>query len=275
MVTSLNFLMRAAAAACLCATAFAANAQVQHTLSEREGLQVYVGVENWDWEETQEDGSGYVGEAGSGVTRLGLSYTFSVYDPQVLHSIGVEGSAGTVTYDGSYIGGGAVTSTTRWDALRLNYDRVAPLPGTSWDWLAGVSFEKRNRAIWNPSAKRDQKEDFLGGIARLGVQSQRPSQTGWFGGAGMNLTFSTNEDTYAKELGLKEDVTLSPGSSLGYQWHVGYAFSRNTSLELHQEMLRWKISNKVNVSNAAGDTGQIWQPASDLTRTSLRLTHKF
>lgn len=271
----MKFLMRAAVAASLCATAFVAHAQVHHTLGEREGLRVHVGAENWAWDETTEDGARYVNEDGSGVARLGLSYSFSVWDPQVLHTLGLDASAGTITYNGSYIGGGAVTSTTRWDSVRLNYDRSAPLASTSWDWVAGVSLEKRNRSIWNPKGNRHQEEAFVGGIARLGIQAPRHTKTGWFGGAGVNMTFSTDEDPYAKELGFQENVTLSPGSDVGYQWHVGYAFSKQTSLELHQEMLRWKISNKVKVTPTGGQAALIWQPASDLTRTSLRLTHKF
>jgi len=266
--------MRATAAAPLLAAAFAVSAEVNHVLGEREGLQVHVGAENWAWDETKEDGTHYVGENGNGVTRLGLSYTFSVHDPKVLHSIGLVASIGTITYEGAYLGGGAVTSTTRWDSARLNYDRIAPFAGTALDWVAGVSVEKRNRNIRNPAGARYQKEVFLGGMARLGIQSQRPAQTGWFGGVGVNMTLSTTEDPHSKDLGFAERVTLSPGNNTGYQWHFGYAFTRQTALELHQEMLRWKMSDKANVSNATS-AGQIWQPASELTRTSLRLTHKF
>lgn len=253
-----------------------AHAQTKNTMHAREGLSVSAGVEQWKWVEYNEDGSEFLNEQGGPVANLGASYTFSTHQDRVFHTVSVKSSLGDITYNGSYMGGGAVTSTTKYNVFRLGYDVAAPLfDSKSVEWTAGLAYEQRNRQIWNPSLKASQVEDYASGIARVGVQVPRPVQTGWFGAAGLTATLFTNMDPHATALGFKASPVLRPKADTGFYAKAGYAFTPNLSIELSHEVTRLKISQKAGVETTGGAVGQIWQPASSLGRTSLQAVYKF
>lgn len=254
-----------------------ATAHAQNVMHPREGLSLSAGVEDWKWVEFNEDGSEYLNEQGGPVPSLAASYTFSTHKDRVFHTVSVKSSAGDITYNGSYIGGGAVTSTTKYNVMRAGYAVAAPLfaDNSALELTAGIAYEKRNRQIWNPSRKAYQVEDYASGIARAGLQIARPLQNGWFGGVGITATLSTDMDPHATDLGLKTNPTLRPKADTGYYVNAGYAISRNLAIELSHEVTRFKISQKADIETTTGATGQIWQPAAQLGRTSLQAVYTF
>lgn len=254
-----------------------ATVHAQNVMHPREGLSVSAGVEDWKWVEFNEDGSEYLNEQGGPVPSLGAAYTFSTHKDRVFHTVSLKSSAGDITYNGSYIGGGAVTSTTKYNVVRAGYDVAAPFfaDDSTIEWTAGIAYEQRNRQIWNPSRKAYQVEDYASGIARVGLQVPRPLNEGWFGGAGITATLFTNMDPHATDLGFKTSPTLRPKADTGFYVKAGYAVSRNLAIELSHEVTRFKISQKADIETTAGATGQIWQPAAQLGRTSLQAVYKF
>lgn len=240
-----------------------------------EGTTVSIGTQSWSWTETNEDGSRFLSERGNNVLQLELKQTFTLYDPAIAHSVGVKLARGRITYEGAFVDGPAVTSTTVWDAAEIYYGQARPLGDTGLEWTAGVGAEIKQRNIWNPATEKYQREDYTGALLSVGLQVPRPHTNGWFCGAGVTLTLATRANPNTQDLGFKEAVKVTPTSAFGVHAHVAYAFSPQTALELHWQQQRWGISNKVDVTDAKGAAYQLWQPASILGRATLKLSHRF
>ncbi len=257
--------------------AFGSAASAQHVMHPREGLTLASGLEDWKWTEFNEDGSTLLKETGGPIKTLAAAYTFSTHQDRVFHTVTLKAAMGEIAYEGAYIGGEAVSSTTKYNGLRFGYDVAAPLTDgpVALEWTAGLSYEKRDRRIWNPARKSYQAEDYQSGIGRLGVQIARPVHAGLYGGVGATVTLFTNMDPHATDIGFKSSPLLRPKADVGYFAKVGYAVSRNMAIELSHEMTRFKMSPKANIETTSGATGQIWQPASQLGRTSVQAIYKF
>ncbi len=254
----------------LAAGALFASAAQAH---EREGFQLFSGAEQWKWTEYDSAGKQLLSETGP-VAQVGGRFTYSTHGDTVFHTLTAKTSRGTINYDGAYIDGPALQTKTRYDTLSLEYAVAGPL-ARNVEWTASLGIEERNRAIANPSTKKDQVENYHSALLRAGVQVPRPAVWGLYGSAGVNTAISTMENIHATDMGFTSSPTLHPKADIGGYLSLGYAFNRNLSVELNHELLRFKESSHAVVKDAKGANFEIWQPRSVLHRSSIQAVYRF
>lgn len=260
----------------LCALLAVAAASVLVTSAhahEREGFQLFTGAEQWKWVEQDSSGKQLLSETGP-VAQLGGRFTYSTHGDTVFHTITAKTSRGTINYDGAYIDGPALQTKTRYDTLSIEYAVAGPLT-SNLEWTASLGAEERNRAIANPSTGKNQVENYHSAIVRAGVQVPRPAVWGLYGSVGVNTGISTMENIHATDMGFTTSPLLHPKADIGGYLNVGYAVSRNFSVEFNHELLRFRESSHQVVKDAKGASYEIWQPRSILNRSTVQAVYRF
>jgi hypothetical protein len=249
-----------------------------HASDGLKGLSLSIDTQQWYWQELQEDGAEYLNEKGAGVLGLGAEYRWD--DGFGLrHGLGLSVSGGDITYNGSYINGPKLRSTTDYSTWRLQYDISGPLSHVSPSfgparWSVALAYEERQRDIWNPSREGFQQEDYSNGLIKLGLEWPRQNE-GLYGSVGLTRTFSNRMNPHGTEIGFKENPVLKPGARTGMYLEAGYAFDRNWALEAGYERTGIRISNKAPVTGADDQQYLIWQPQAKLERTYIRARYSF
>lgn len=233
-------------------------------------LRASVGGEYYGWtEETTPE----VSERG-GLAVFGLEYT----KPGVSGLLwGYRGNVytGAATYDGSSLRTPTtpVTGTTSYVGMshegRLHYRfDVGNQRGVDLVFGAGVD-------IWQRRLSSVQREDYLIGFFRLGVETER-NGAGWIGGGGIKMPFHTWEDAHLTDIGFGQNPTLQPGKRPSFYAQLGYRFDSPMSLIFYVDSYRFSQSKGEVVDDLTQSTKvEVYQPASNRYSIGLRLRFEF
>lgn len=224
---------------------------------------VGIGVERYDW---KEDISPIrVKETGP------LASVFAEYTQR--KESGLVGAyrgrmyGGQVDYDGALLfppntpveGKTRINGMTHEGQLRYRSDMRGR---RSVDLVAGVGVD-----IWNRELTAVQKEHYVIGFARLGIETEARGE-GWMAGIGMKFPFYTHENAYLTDFGAPENPPLKPGKEISPYLHVGYQFAQPVSLVLYVDSFRFSESTAVTSMG-------FYQPASTQYRVGAKLMYQF
>jgi hypothetical protein len=244
ILSSVSSLAVCAAAACV---ALPAHAQ----------MRVSIGVEAFSW---KEDTSPEVKETGA-LLSAGAEYTMPKEAGFLLAYRGrIYG--GEVEYEGSTLfpPRTPVSSQTQYlgmsneGQLRHRFDIQG---ARSLDMVLGVGVD-----VWQRTLSSIQKEDFLIGFARLGIETEARGQ-GWLAGIGVKVPFYTWEDAHLTDIGFQSNPSLEPGKRLSPYLHVGYRLKDPVAIVFYVDSFRFSQSPYQPVSHPTQGQNLIFQPASD------------
>jgi len=220
-------------------------------------LRVSIGTEYYSW---KEDTSPEVKENGA-LLSAGAEYTMKK-DAGLLLAYRGRLYGGEVSYDGTTLfpPNTPIQSQTRYLGMsnegqtRYRFDVRG---SRSVDLVLGVGVD-----VWQRTLSRSQKEDFLIGFARLGVETEAKGK-GWLAGAGVKMPFYTWEDAHLTEIGFTSNPNLKPGKRPSPYLHVGYRFQDPIAVVLYVDSFRFSQSPYQAVTHTTQGPNLVYQPASD------------
>lgn len=233
------------------------------------GVLLGAGVEQYDWRENV---------AGSQVVHIhGPRYFLTAaYDQDKASGLAFRGAgtlyAGRPTYDGQFIGGGALSSDidyaggtleglALWKTRAGAFD-LAGLAGLGWDaWRRRITFN-------------GQTEDWSVWYLKAGAELAKPGATGWRAGAGLTYTISTSENAHLDSLGFDSNPRLHPGKDWGAYLEVGYRFSPSWEIDGYWRYRRFPESDHVTV-NLGGVPVDAFQPESKEETLGVGVVYRF
>lgn len=187
---------------------------------------------------------------------------------------------GSVDYQGSFLGTNiALSGTTDYSGLSNEGQLIYRFPGSRYgmEFVSGLILD-----YWNRQLSADQREEYWIASLRLGLNFDRRTARGFFGGAGVKLPFWTREDAHLTEIGFNANPRLEPKGDLSLYAEAGYRFAPAWSLTAYYDGYRFRESaptpTVVNpfVSGCGGPGGcTLVQPTSRLDSVGLRLRYSF
>lgn len=182
--------------------------------------------------------------------------------------------AGSVSYEGSelfpprrpvigtteYVG----TSQEVQGRYRFLVGDLRPL-----DLVAGAGVD-----LWQRKLSAIQKEDFVIGFARLGLELE-PDRRGWIAGGGLKVPFYTWENAHLDEIGFGSNPVLKPGKAISPYAHLGYRFDGPFAVLLYVDTFRFTRSQAERVTHATQGVVDVLQPASTRVSVGFRVVFHF
>lgn len=235
----------------------------------RSELVLSAGVDYLRWVEST---SPEVTETGP-LAVLGLGYTQN-RDAGLLFAYRGKLWGGSVNYDGATLFGGTpVESTSSYlgvtNELQARW-RKRGSPGGSLDGVLGLGLD-----AWRRRLSSVQKEDYLIGYARLGLESGTDEKSRWSAAVGFKYPVWTYENAHFDEIGFDSNPILHPGRELSPYASLGYRLSTSLQLTGYYEGYRLGRSPQVQaneVSLGLGPTALV-QPATTMSIYGLRLEY--
>lgn len=228
-----------------------------------------IGTEYFSW---VEDTSPEVRETG-GLLALALEFN-RPRDAGLLCGYRGRLYAGAVTYEGSELfpPRRPVTGTTEYvgtsqeaqGRYRFLVGDLRPL-----DLVAGVGVD-----LWQRKLSAIQKEDFVIGYARLGLELE-PDRRGWIAGGGLKFPFYTWENAHLDEIGFGSNPVLKPGKAISPYAHLGYRFDGPFAVLLYVDTFRFTRSQAERVTHATQGVVDVLQPASTRVNVGFRVVFYF
>ncbi|MBI1396594.1 MAG: hypothetical protein GC151_11490 [Betaproteobacteria bacterium] len=231
-------------------------------------LRASVGSEFFSW---TEDTSPEVRERG-GLLAFTLEYT-QRRDRGLLGAYRGKLYFGSVHYEGAELFPPftPVVSTTEYlgtsQEAQARY-RFAVGQQRAVDIVAGLGVD-----LWERKLSASQKEDYVIGYGRLGVETERDGE-GWIVGAGIKYPFYTWEDAHLTDIGFLTNPTLTPGKDVSPYLQVGYRFDPMAVI-FYVDSFRFSQSAAEPVTHATQGPQYIYQPASTRYSAGLRLRFDF
>lgn len=220
-------------------------------------LRVSVGTEYYSW---KEDTTPQVKETGA-LLSAGAEYTMQ-RDAGFLLAYRGRLYGGEVSYEGALLfpPNTPIQSQTRYLGMsnegQTRY-RLDMGGSRSVDLVLGVGVD-----AWQRTLSRSQKEDFVIGFARLGVETEAKG-TGWLAGVGVKMPFYTWEDAHLTEIGFTTNPNLKPGKRPSPYLHVGYRFQDPLAIVFYVDSFRFSQSPYETVTHTSQGGNLVYQPASD------------
>jgi hypothetical protein len=182
--------------------------------------------------------------------------------------------AGSVMYEGSELfpPRRPVTGTTEYAGTsqevqgryRFLVGDLRPL-----DLVAGAGVD-----LWQRKLSAIQKEDFVIGYARLGLELE-PDRRGWIAGGGLKFPFYTWEDAHLDEIGFGSNPVLRPGKAVSPYAHLGYRFDGPFAILVYVDTFRFTRSRAERVTHATQGVVDVLQPASTRVNVGFRVVFHF
>lgn len=235
----------------------------------RAELVLSAGIDYMRWVEAT---SPEVTETGP-LAALGLAYTQD-RDAGWLFAYRGKIWGGSVNYDGATLFGGTpVESKTSYLGLTNEVQvrwRRKGTPGGNVDGVLGVGLD-----AWRRRLSSVQKEDYLIGFARLGIETGTDESSRWTAAAGFKYPVWTYENAHFDEIGFDSNPILHPGKELSPYVSLGYRLSSTLQLVGYYEGYRFGRSPQVQaneVSLGVGPTALV-QPATTMSVYGIRLEY--
>lgn len=220
-------------------------------------LRVSIGTEFFSW---KEDTRPEVKETGA-LLSAGAEYTMPK-DAGFLPAYRGRLYGGEVSYEGATLfpPNTPIQSQTRYIGMsnegQVRY-RFDVRGSRSADLVLGVGVD-----VWQRTLSRSQKEDFVIGFARLGVETEAKGP-GWLAGAGVKMPFYTWEDAHLTDIGFTSNPNLKPGKKPSPYLHVGYRFQDPLAIVFYVDSFRFSQSPYETVNHVTQGGNLVYQPASD------------
>lgn len=233
-------------------------------------LRASVGGEYYGW---SEEVTPEVTERG-GLAVLGLEYT-QPGTAGLLWAYRGTVYTGAATYEGSSLrtpstpvtGTTSYVGTAQEGQLRYRFD-VGGQRGL--DAVLGIGVD-----LWQRRLSSVQREDYLIGFARLGLESER-NGAGWIVGGGVKMPFHTWEDAHLTSIGFGQNPSLRPGKRPSFYAHAGYRFDSPMSVIFYLDSYRFSQSKGEVVDDLTQSQQVIvYQPASNRYSIGVRLRFEF
>lgn len=228
-----------------------------------------IGTEYFSW---VEDTSPEVRETG-GLLAFALEFN-QPRDAGLLFGYRGRLYAGAVTYEGSELfpPRRPVTGTTEYAGTsqevqaryRFLVGDLAPL-----DVVAGAGVD-----LWQRKLSSIQKEDFVIGYARVGLELE-PDRRGWIAGGGLKIPFYTWEDAHLDDIGFSSNPVLKPGKAVSPYAHLGYRFDGPFAFLVYLDTFRFTRSPAERVTHATQGVVDVLQPASTRVNVGFRVVFHF
>jgi hypothetical protein len=220
-------------------------------------LRVSIGTEYFSW---KEDVTPAVKETGA-LLSAGAEYTMP-RDAGFLLAYRGRLYGGEVSYTGATLfpPNTPIESQTRYlgasneGQVRYRFDMRG---SRALDLVLGMGVD-----VWQRTLSRSQKEDFVIGFARLGVETEAKG-TGWLAGVGVKMPFYTWENAHLTDIGFTSNPILKPGKRPSPYLHVGYRFQDPIAVVLYVDSFRFSQSPYESVTHSTQGPLLIYQPASD------------
>ena len=212
--------------------------------------------DNFSW---QEDTSPRVRETGT-LARLSVDYTLP-RESGLLFGYRGRIHGGSVAYEGSTLfppiepvtGTTVYTGTLHEGQLRW---RAGAGAARCLDLVAGLGVD-----VWRRSLSASQKEDYIVGFARLGLETE-PWGTGWVAGGGVLLPFHVYENAHLTDIGFQQNPALRPEGLPSPYLQLGYRLLPPVIIRFDLEVLRLGSSPAVGVTHGSLGAMGVYQPAS-------------
>jgi hypothetical protein len=182
--------------------------------------------------------------------------------------------AGVVQYEGSELfpPRRPVSSTTEYlgtsqevqGRYRFLVGDLRPL-----DLVLGVGVD-----LWQRKLSAKQKEDFVIGYARLGLESDSDVK-GVLVGGGLKYPFYTWENAHLTDIGFTTNPILEPGKQVSPYAFFGYRFESPFALMLYVDTFRFGRSQLEPVTHATQGALSAFQPASTRLNVGFRVVFFF
>ena len=181
---------------------------------------------------------------------------------------------GSVNYDGATLFGGTpVESKSIYLGLTNELQarwRKHGAPGGYIDTVLGLGLD-----AWRRRLSSVQKEDYLIGYARLGVETGTDESSRWTAAVGFKYPVWTYENAHFDEIGFDSNPILHPGKELSPYVSLGYRLTSSLQLVGYYEGYRFGRSAQVQaneVSLGVGPTALV-QPATTMSVYGIRLEY--
>lgn len=182
--------------------------------------------------------------------------------------------AGVVQYEGSELfpPRRPVSSTTEYlgtsqevqGRYRFLVGDLRPL-----DVVLGVGVD-----LWQRKLSATQKEDFVIGYARLGLESDSDVK-GVLAGGGLKYPFYTWENAHFTDIGFTTNPILEPGKQISPYAFFGYRFESPFALLLYVDTFRFGRSQLEPVTHTTQGSLSTFQPASTRVNVGFRVVFYF
>jgi len=137
------------------------------------------------------------------------------------------------------------------------------------DLVAGLGVD-----VWRRSLSVSQKEDYIVGYGRLGVESE-PWGGGWMAGVGVLLPFHVHENAHLTDLGFQQNPALAPERMPSPYLRLGFRLSPPVIIRFDLEVLRLGASPAVAVTHQSLGAMDVYQPASTRIRGGIGVLVEF
>jgi hypothetical protein len=185
--------------------------------------------------------------------------------PLVALRAGVSG--GNVDYSGSFQADTTRAATgastyTGWNAageLHWRVPRVA-------DAVAAFEYE-----AWRRHLSRTQDERYRITSARFGLERGAAHDSRWSAALGLRTILDTSEDASIAEGGVTYGLRFSPGTGSNVYGRLGWRLRPHVTAEAYVDAMRLGRSNTIQLRKRSRPVATVFQPASDLDVTGVRL----
>jgi hypothetical protein len=180
---------------------------------------------------------------------------------------------GSVDYSGAeLLSNTPLTGTTDYVGMSHEAQATYRFPGSALgaEIVAGLGLD-----VWERQLSAFQSEDYGVLYLRLGGNLDRRTR-GWYGGGGIKLPLSVDENAHFPDIGFVPNPRLEPKGEASPYAEVGYRFDERLSLAGYYDSYRFGESNPVTVIQAAtGNSFSFVQPATSMDVYGLRLLYRF
>ncbi len=204
---------------------------------------------------------------------LGLAYTQD-RDRGAVFAYRGKFWVGKVDYEGATLFGGTpVDSNTHYlglnNEVQARWRRPGKTDGTL-DGVLGVGVDS-----WRRQLSASQKEDYVIGYVRLGLESGTRNAGRWSAAMGLKYPVWTYENAHFNDIGFDSNPILRPGKELSPYGSLGYRFTTAVQLVAYYEGFRFDKSDRVQTNEVAMGLGPttLEQPASKMSIFGLRLEY--
>ena len=181
---------------------------------------------------------------------------------------------GKVDYEGATLFGGTpVDSNTNYlglnNELQARWRRPGRPDGTL-DAVFGAGID-----AWRRQLSSAQKEDYVIGYLRLGLESGTENPGRWSASLGLKYPVWTYENAHFNDIGFDSNPILHPGKELSPYGSLGYRFTPEVQIVAYYEGFRFDKSDRVQTNEVAMGLGPttLEQPASKMSIFGLRLEY--
>jgi len=127
--------------------------------------------------------------------------------------------------------------------------------------------------VWRRQLSASQKEDYLVGFIRVGLELDRADR-GFIAGGGIKQPFQVHEQAYLDGMS-PNPITLRPGNETSFYLMLGYQFDPHWRVSGTFDSFRFSESPTAGAVVPGFGAGQFFQPASTLYRLGARVEYVF